>query len=118
MTTRLIKPAGLYVDLGINEALTAVLDGISEIEGNYGPRKILELTDSAGRARKMGAGGFLTAIIPELVIGQAIEIKRIADRPTSKGQPMKTYEVRQWPVEEGQGPIPEADEESPFSRGA
>jgi len=118
MSTRLIKPAGLYIDQEVNGIFTGVLDDILEIEGNFGPRKILKLTDDAGRERRMGCGGFLTTLIPDLVVGQGIEIKRIADRPTSKGQPMKCYEVRQWPVEEGQGPNPKADEASPFSRGA
>jgi hypothetical protein len=122
MSKRLIKPASLYVDLNEGESFTGLLTGISETEGNFGMRKTLDMRDAAGRDRKMGVGGYLNQLLPDLNIGQFIEIKRTKDRPTTKGAPMKTYDVRQWPVEEHEGPPfdvhgeapPEADETIPF----
>ena len=122
MNKRTIKPASLYIDLAEGETFTGILTGISETEGPFGMREILDMKDSAGRQRKLGVGGFLRQLIPDLVVGQFIEIERTKDRPSSKGSAMKTYSVSQWPVSEHEGPPfdvhgeapPEADESIPF----
>ena len=114
MEKRTIKPASQYVDLDIDETFVGTLEGIGEIDGTFGPRDILEMSDDAGRQRRMGVGGYLRALIPELVIGQRIEIRRTADRPTSKGSAMKTYVVKQWPVESRQGQAARSTGSAPF----